>query len=57
MATHILAWEGTDEDAGAWCWFEGNFADYQGNREQRLGPDAGKPHRLHRKLTRDSTMR
>ena len=26
---------------------------YQKNREQRLGPEASKPHRLHRKLTRD----
>ena len=53
VATHILAWEGTDENPGAWYWFEGNFADYQRNREQRLGPEASQPHRLHRKLTRD----
>jgi ATP-binding cassette ChvD family protein len=53
IATHILAWEGTDENPGAWYWFEGNFADYQANREMRLGPEASKPHRLHRKLTRD----
>ena len=53
ICTHILAWEGTDEDTGAWHWFEGNFADYQRDREKRLGPDLSKPHRLHRKLTRD----
>ena len=53
VATHILAWEGTDENPGAWTWFEGNFEDYQANREERLGPEASKPHRLHRKLTRD----
>ena len=53
VATHILAWEGTDERPGAWHWFEGNFEDYQRDRERRLGPDLSKPHRLHRKLTRD----
>ncbi|WP_277071382.1 energy-dependent translational throttle protein EttA [Slackia exigua] len=53
IATHILAWEGTDENPGAWYWFEGNFADYQANRTERLGVEAAKPHRLHRKLTRD----
>lgn len=53
IATHILAWEGTDENPGAWYWFEGNFADYQENRTERLGAEAAKPHRLHRKLTRD----
>ena len=53
IATHILAWEGTDEDPGRWFWFEGNFEDYQANREKRLGPEASKPHRIHRKLTRD----
>ena len=53
VATHILAWEGTDENPGAWYWFEGNFQSYQENRVARLGPEASKPHRLHRKLTRD----
>ena len=38
---------------GAWHWFEGNFDDYQKDREKRLGPDLSRPHRLHRKLTRD----
>ena len=53
VATHILAWEGDDENPGRWHWFEGNFDDYQRDRERRLGADAAKPHRLHRKLTRD----
>lgn len=53
VATHILAWEGTDENPGQWYWFEGNFDDYQKNRIERLGPEAAKPHRVHRKLTRD----
>ncbi|NGM18185.1 energy-dependent translational throttle protein EttA [Eggerthellaceae bacterium zg-893] len=53
VATHILAWEGTDENPGQWVWFEGNFDDYQKNRIERLGPEAAKPHRVHRKLTRD----
>ena len=53
VATHILAWEGTDENPGNWHWFEGNFEAYQENRIARLGEDAAKPHRIRRKLTRD----
>lgn len=53
IATHILAWEGTDENPGNWTWFEGNFEAYQADRERRLGPDLSRPHRIHRKLTRD----
>ncbi|NJE81603.1 energy-dependent translational throttle protein EttA [Olsenella sp. SW781] len=53
VATHILAWEGDDEHPGRWHWFEGNFEAYQADREKRLGAEASKPHRLHRKLTRD----
>ena len=53
ICTHILAWEGTDENPGQWHWFEGNFEDYQRDRLKRLGPDAARPHRIHRKLTRD----
>ena len=52
IATHILAWEGTDENPGNWHWFEGNFDSYQKNKIERLGEEAAKPHRLHRKLTR-----
>ena len=53
VATHILVWEGTDENPGNWYWFEGNFEAYQANRIERLGEDAAQPHRIHRKLTRD----
>lgn len=52
VATHILAWEGTDENPGAWFWFEGNFDDYQRNRIERLGEEGSRPRSLHRKLTR-----
>ena len=53
IATHILAWEGDDENPARWYWFEGNFQAYQENKIARLGEEAAKPHRLHRKLTRD----
>ncbi|MDY2789148.1 MAG: energy-dependent translational throttle protein EttA [Atopobium sp.] len=53
ICTHILAWEGSDEAPATWHWFEGNFADYQKDRVARLGAEAARPHRLHRKLTRD----
>ncbi|GAA4119517.1 energy-dependent translational throttle protein EttA [Nocardioides fonticola] len=54
IATHILAWEGTEEQEGQWFWFEGNFASYEENKIERLGPDAARPHRVtHRRLTRD----
>ncbi|MFY9714569.1 MAG: energy-dependent translational throttle protein EttA [Microbacterium sp.] len=54
IATHILAYEGTDENPDQWYWFEGNFDAYEQNKIERLGADAAKPHRsTHRKLTRD----
>ena len=54
VATHILAWEGTDENPANWYWFEGNFASYEENKVERLGPEAARPHRVtYRKLTRD----
>ncbi|HET9303978.1 MAG TPA: energy-dependent translational throttle protein EttA [Propionibacteriaceae bacterium] len=53
IATHILAWEGDDEDETKWFWYEGNFADYESNKIARLGPEAARPHRVtHRRLTR-----
>jgi ATP-binding cassette ChvD family protein len=53
IATHILAWEGTDEEPGKWFWFEGNFESYEKNKVERLGPEAARPHAVtHRKLTR-----
>jgi ATP-binding cassette ChvD family protein len=54
VATHILAYEGTEENPASWYWFEGNFASYEENKVARLGDDAARPHRVtHRKLTRD----
>jgi ATP-binding cassette ChvD family protein len=54
VATHILAYEGTDEDPDNWYWFEGNFESYEANKIERLGPEAAKPHRsTYRRLTRD----
>ena len=54
VATHILAWEGPDENPASWYWFEGNFASYEENKVERLGPEAARPHRVtYRKLTRD----
>jgi ATP-binding cassette ChvD family protein len=54
VATHILAYEGTEEEPASWYWFEGNFESYEQNKIDRLGADAAKPHRVtHRKLTRD----
>ena len=49
VATHMLAWEG----GASWFWFEGNFADYEANKLERLGADAARPHRVtYRKLVR-----
>jgi ATP-binding cassette ChvD family protein len=54
VATHILAWEGDEEDPAKWFWFEGNFEAYEKNKVDRLGADATRPHPVtYRKLTRD----
>ena len=54
VATHILAWEGSDANEANWFWFEGNFADYEDNKISRLGAEAARPHASkHRRLTRD----
>jgi ATP-binding cassette ChvD family protein len=54
VVTHILAWEGTDENPAEWFWFEGNFEAYEKNKVERLGVEAARPHRVtHRRLTRD----
>jgi ATP-binding cassette ChvD family protein len=54
ITTHMLAWEGTDEDPDKWFWFEGNYDAYEKNKIERLGADAARPHRVtYRKLTRD----
>lgn len=54
VATHILAYEGSDDNPDQWYWFEGNFQAYEENKIARLGPEAAKPHRsTYRRLTRD----
>jgi len=54
VATHILAWEGDNEEPAQWFWFEGNFESYEKNKVDRLGAEAARPHRVtYRKLTRD----
>ena len=54
VATHILAYEGDDDDPAKWYWFEGNFEAYEANKVERLGIEATRPHRVtYRKLTRD----
>ena len=54
VATHILSWEGEDDDPARWFWFEGNFEAYEKNKVDRLGAEAARPHRVtYRKLTRD----
>jgi ATP-binding cassette ChvD family protein len=54
VATHMLSWEGTDENPASWFWFEGNFEAYERNKIERLGVEAARPHRVtYRRLTRD----
>lgn len=54
IATHILAYEGTEENPDQWHWFEGNFEAYESNKIERLGQDSANPSRSsYRKLTRD----
>tara|TARA_B100000575_G_scaffold26260_1_gene17737 strand:+ start:8027 stop:9670 length:1644 start_codon:yes stop_codon:yes gene_type:complete len=45
VATHILAFEGNSEAH----WFEGNYAEYEENRRQRLGITEDQPTRIHYK--------
>ncbi|HEX9547766.1 MAG TPA: ATP-binding cassette domain-containing protein, partial [Acidimicrobiales bacterium] len=50
IATHVLAFEGNSEAR----WFEGNFSDYEADRQKRLGAEADQPHRIkYRPLVRD----
>jgi ATP-binding cassette ChvD family protein len=54
VATHILSWEGTEENPASWFWFEGNFEAYEQHKIERLGAEAARPHRVtYRRLTRD----
>ncbi len=42
IATHMLAFEGDSQVV----WFEGNYQDYEADRQRRLGAAAEQPHRL-----------
>jgi sulfate-transporting ATPase len=42
IATHIIAFEGDSQV----YFFEGNYAEYEENKKQRLGEEAARPHRL-----------
>jgi ATP-binding cassette ChvD family protein len=54
VVTHLLSWEGTEENPASWFWFEGNFEAYEQHKVERLGAEAARPHRvIHRRLTRD----
>jgi ATP-binding cassette ChvD family protein len=54
VVTHILSWEGTEENPASWFWFEGNFESYEQHKIERLGAEAARPHRVtYRRLTRD----
>jgi ATP-binding cassette ChvD family protein len=49
VATHMLAFEGDSQAV----WFEGNYAEYEADKVQRLGAEAARPHRVtYRKLIR-----
>ncbi|NOZ54225.1 MAG: energy-dependent translational throttle protein EttA [Gammaproteobacteria bacterium] len=45
VATHILAFEGDSQTT----WFEGNYADYEKDRQRRFGDNANQPKRIHYK--------
>jgi ATPase subunit of ABC transporter with duplicated ATPase domains len=50
IATHIIAFEGDSQVT----WFEGNYGDYEGDRQSRLGALADRPHRIkYRPLVKD----
>ncbi len=42
IATHILACEGDSQ----WCFFAGNYHEYEEDKKKRLGEEGAKPHRL-----------
>jgi len=42
VATHILSFEGDSHVE----WFEGNFADYEADKQRRFGEAAVEPHRI-----------
>ncbi len=42
VATHILAFEGDSHVE----WFEGNYQEYEADKQRRVGGDADRPHRI-----------
>jgi ATP-binding cassette ChvD family protein len=61
VATHILAYEGDDDDPAKWYWFEGNFEAYEENKIERLGagrrpPAPGDLPQAHPRLTLSSSV-
>lgn len=42
LATHIIAFEGDSQVV----WFEGNYEDYENDRQRRLGQDSDTPQRI-----------
>jgi sulfate-transporting ATPase len=42
IATHILAFEGDSRV----IWYEGNYSEYEADRQRRLGPEAAAPKRI-----------
>ena len=53
IATHILAWEGDDEDQAKWFWYEGTSPSTRPTRSPGSAWRRPRPHRVtHRRLTR-----
>ena len=42
IATHILACEGDSQ----WCFFDGNYQEYEADKKKRLGEEGARPHRM-----------
>ena len=49
IATHILAFEGDSKVV----WFQGNYGEYEKDRQSRLGDAASRPHRIRYKSIND----
>jgi sulfate-transporting ATPase len=48
IATHILACEGDSQ----WCFFDGNYQEYEADKKKRLGEEGARPHRMRFKALR-----
>ena len=48
IATHILACEGDSQ----WCFFDGNYQEYEADKKKRLGEEGARPHRMRYKALR-----